>query len=112
MMATNEAATEKASTAQLSAFETLRSVKVRDLTKEIESLVDFRARKPLQALGAETLAGIGAHHAAVKHGVPPGGGRELRLRGEKTEKAAGKAVARAGWINHLLKRKGRCFECA
>ena len=75
--------------------------------KTIEALVDFLARELLQALGAEALAGKGAHDAAVEHGAAEGGGRELGLRGEITEEAAGKAVACAGGIDDLFKRQCR-----
>ena len=103
---------EKTRTAQPSVLEMLRSVKVRDLTKEIEALVDFSARKLLQALGTETLASIGTHHAAVKHGMPPGGGRESFLGSKITEESPGKTVARAGGIDDFLEGQGRSFERA
>ncbi len=90
----------------------LFSVKVRDLAEDIEARVDFGARELLQALRAEALAGIGAHDAAVKHGVAPGGGRELGLRGQIAEEASGKAVARAGGIDDFFEREGRRLESA
>ena len=111
-MATIEAAMQKARTAQPSACEMLFSVKVRELAEDVEARIDFGARELLQALRAEALAGKGAHDAAVEHGVAPGGGRELGLRGEIAEEAAGKAVARAGGIDDLLEREGRSLECA
>src|ERR1039458_1436113 len=111
-MAATEAAMQKARTAQPSALEMLFSVKVRDLAKDIEARVDLGTRKLLQALGAEALAGVGTHDAAVEHGVTPGGGRELRLRGQIAEEAPGKTVARAGRINDFLEREGRRLESA
>src|SRR5580692_12533880 len=112
MMAANEAAMEKPSTAQPSAFETLRSVKVRKLTEDMETRVDLIARKPLQALCAKALAGKGAHHTAVIHGVTPGGGRECFLGSEIAEESSGKAVARAGRIDDFLQRERRSSEGA
>jgi hypothetical protein len=103
---------QKARTAQPSAFEMLFSVKVRQLAKDIEARIDFSARDLLQTLGAEALAGVGAHDAAVKHSMAPGGWRLLRLRSEITEEASGKAVARAGWVNDLFERQGRSPEGA
>ena len=50
------------------------SVKVRQLAEELEAVIDFFARKLLQALGAEALDGEGAHDAAIEHGVAIGVG--------------------------------------
>src|SRR5208283_3117451 len=111
-MAAMEIAVQAAMTAQRSACEMPRSVKVRDLAKNVEARIDFRACKLLQALGAETLAGIRAHHAAVKHGVPPGGRRECFLGSKITEESAGKTVARAGGVDDLFERERRSFEGA
>ena len=80
--------------------------------KTLKRVVDFGARELLQALGAEALAGKGAHHAAVKHGAAEGVRRELGLRGEIAEEAAGKAVARAGGIDDFFERQCRRPEGA
>src|SRR5580700_7393816 len=111
-MAVAEAAMQKARTAQPSALEMLFSVKVRDLAKDIEARVDLRTRELLQALGAEALAGVGAHDAAVKHGVAPCGGRELGLRSQIAEEAAGKTITRAGGIDNFFERESRSLEGA
>src|ERR1700691_6065315 len=111
-MAVAEAAMQKARTAQPSALEMLFSVKMRDLAEDIEARVDLRTRELLQALSAEALAGVGAHDAAVKHGVTPGGGRELGLRSQIAEEAASKTIARAGGIDDFFEGESRRLEGA
>ena len=86
------------------------SVKVRQLAEKDEAVVDLLAGELLQPLGAKALARKRAHHAAVKHGAPKGGRRELGLRGQIAEEPAGKAVARAGRVDHFFQRQRRRTE--
>src|ERR1035438_4655296 len=107
--AANDAAAQQASTARDSLREIVLSgmdgsVKVRQLTEENEAVVDFLARQGLQPLCAEAFDCEGTHHAAVKHGSAKGGRVELGLGRQVAEEAAGKAVARASWIDNLFQR--------
>src|SRR5271157_6404423 len=96
-----EAAAQPARTAIHSGHSTREmglSVKVGQLAKEDEAVVDLLAGELLQPLGAKALAGERTHHAAVEHGASEGGRGEFVRRGGRgqvAEEASSKAVARA-----------------
>src|ERR1700722_9528195 len=88
----------------------MMSVQVRQLAKKLEALFDLVAREMLQALGAKALDGERAHDAAVEHCLFKDLRRQLFLRGDVSEEAAGEAVARPCRINHFGKRQRRRTE--
>src|SRR5580658_2568531 len=77
------------------------------LTEESETLVDLLSREGLHPFCAETLDREGTHHPAVEHGVLEVLEIDLGLRRKVTDEAAGKGVAGAGGIHHLLQRPSR-----
>src|SRR5208283_2241093 len=97
----------EASTASHSTREMGFSVKVSQLAEQNETVVDLLTGKGLHPLGAKALAGERTHHTAVKHGAAEGGRSKFALRGQVAEESAGKAVARAGRVNHLFQRHRR-----
>src|SRR5208282_2816411 len=80
-------------------------LQVRQFAEDLETRVDFPARKILQSLRSEALYGKRAHHAAVKEGALQHFSIDLALRCYVSHESAGKGIASSSRVLYLFNRQ-------